>query len=162
MSTKIYTAYRLKKSSDLWPFVHDCYTRGERAVVNVFRRLLRSSSYDAITAKYREQAGSPYRNEWNFDVTIAIRERRGRIYVIPHCDMRMAKACDFLKRDRRLDDFAYWNNTDRPKTVTARAWAHRACVWNALSAAGWGNCLTVTICDVSRLPVLLWEAQKKR
>jgi hypothetical protein len=40
MSTKIYRAYRLKRSQDLWPLVHDIRLKGTRAVKKVLTNLL--------------------------------------------------------------------------------------------------------------------------
>jgi hypothetical protein len=183
MSTKIYVAYRLKDSRHLWPFVRDTRRRGEENVkkelVKLYKTMLdgvdtKSEAYqktlavyngdeeiarlrivgNAIREMYRAQLGKLERDTFNFDVCVAIREHADRLYVIPHCDSLMCKALDFLKRDKRLEDYAYWNNTDRPSHISQRQWDQRGRIWDAIDSAGWGDHLVIPICDWSNFYML--------
>lgn len=178
MSTVIRPAYRLKKSSDLWQFTRDTYQRGEAEVKKVIRefyaelakcvdpnsdrykelavhykedwKVRLEIAHDTVRNEYKKQLGSSSRNPFNFDVHIAIREYKSRIYVRPHCDWKMANVLDFLEEDERLEEYSYWNNTDRPKRFSAQEWGHRSKVWDGIHEAGWGHYLSINICDWSK------------
>lgn len=164
MSTKIYTAYRLKSSKDLWPWIHKTRIRGEKEVKKVLTRVLTvmmgevdpnsqryqdlvkegASDFSArmtlasrqVRKEYREQLTSSERDFYDFSVSLSLRELNGRIYIIPQCDMMMRDTLNFLKRDPMLEDFAYWNNADQPKHISKRAWDARGKIWDALDDMG--------------------------
>ncbi len=174
MSTKIYTAYRLRKSRDLWPFVRDTRVK---AINNIRKTLLalepqmevdvESEDYrrwlkhlspagarNQVVARilregYRAQLGSPDRNFFNFDVNIGVWEYRHRLYLIPFCDSLMRDVLRFLRRDPRLEDFCYFNNTDRPRGISQAAWDARGIIWDAIDAAGWHDHIVIDICSHS-------------
>lgn len=179
MSMKIHTAYRLKKSSDLWPFVNDTYRRGEEEVkktlmsiyaehaaeVNITseeyksalknynneEKAKRAVAHDFVSQGYRKSAQDPYRGLFDFDVSLAIRQHKGKLYIVPYADMRMKNVLDFLDKDVRLTDFAYWNNTDMPEGVSSREWAKRRKVWDEMDTeGGWSNHLLMGICTVEK------------
>lgn len=178
MSTKVYTAYRLKNSRDLWPVVRDIKQRGKRAVQRELAKVyeLTRASVDTSTEEYksalhyydgddwlarhriaqrllgdayRKQLGSSQRDEYNFDVSVGIWERSGTMYLIPYCDMFLRNVLDFMKRDKRLEDFAYWNNTDKPPRISNAEWNKRGKVWSTIDAAGWENHLAIDVCSWS-------------
>jgi hypothetical protein len=176
VSTKIYTAYRLKRTKDFWPFLRDVRRKGVKNVQKELQKLQKTcldnvdSDSDAykkqislgitpekakqyiaekfILEGYRGQQGKSERNPFDFDVTIAVREHKGRLYLIPHCDMLMRKVFDFLKRDPRLEDFCYFNNTDRPKHITQTEWEKRKIIWDAINNTpeGWDDYIVIDIC----------------
>jgi hypothetical protein len=86
-------------------------------------------------AKYGEQRNQYDRNLWALDVCVTTRRCRDRFYLIPYCDhMCLLRGClDFMRDDERLEDFSYWNNTDKPEEVTSQAWTWRGTVWNELT-----------------------------
>jgi hypothetical protein len=179
MSTKIYRAYRLNKNSDFWPFVSDTKKRGVEEVQKVLRSLYTSMAgvveqkdVDAYIERfgsrsesrarheiahqraregYRDQLGRSERDVFDFDVCIAIRNHKRRIYLIPYCDSLMRKTLDFLDQDPRLDDFAYWNNTDRKEEVSAREWKHRGKIWDEMDKK-WQEFVHLDICSWSAFP----------
>lgn len=85
--------------------------------------------------KYGEQLTRFERSIWALDVCVSARRYRDRFYLIPYCDdaCLLTGSLDFMKDDERLEDFSYWNNSDRPKEMTSRDWAWRATVWNELT-----------------------------
>jgi|GEM_PF-5076103 len=86
-------------------------------------------------AKYGEQLARFERNAWALDTCVAARRFRDRFYLIPYCDRAclLAGCLEFMQTDGRLEDFSYWNNSDRPEEVTSQDWAWRATVWNELT-----------------------------
>ena len=186
MSTKIYTAYRLKKSEDFWPFLRETRLKGVENVRKVLTKLYngllmevdtKSEAYQKsldilkdeqlargmiverlICDNYRRQANNAERDPFDFDVSIAVREHEGRLYLIPRCDMLMRRVLDFLKRDPRLEDFSYWNNSDRPEGIAQKEWDQRGEIWDALDRCrtspgvlykdGWSDYVLIEICTV--------------
>jgi hypothetical protein len=69
--------------------------------------------------------------------------------------MLMRDALDFLQDDSRVEDYSYWNNTDKPDDVTDEAWEQRRSIWHALSDSGWGDYMTVPICDAQSICMLM-------
>ena len=163
MGWKIYTAYRMKKSEDLWPFVRDAR---RRAVANVREKITaahhklasgqvvwNSSTYKGmiergipedrarciaaeklLTKAYRAQSVKLQRHEMDFDTTISIREHEGRLYLIPSTGTATRGTLDFLAEDPRLEDFAFWTGSDRPDDVLESTWDERRAIWSALDA----------------------------
>ena len=115
--------------------------------------------------RYREQIFSAHRNEWNFDASISVRVYRGRYYLVPYID-RVSLLGNFLSSlatDNRLEEFAYWNNTDKPEEVSESAWRWRRKVWEDLlkeeqnflsldivSHNNWHAVATSSLCDMLR------------
>lgn len=177
MSLKVYTAYRLRKSSDLWPFIHDTRVKAEKNCKAVLKELYLSGMDQVDTNAddykkelafagdekrarltivrrdvrqgYYDQLQSSERDIFHFDVSITFHQHKGRLYVLPYCDMLMRKVLDFLKKDKRLEDFCYWNNTDPLEGVSDRQWKARGRVWDAITD-NWDDMLCVDILDKSR------------
>jgi hypothetical protein len=196
LSTKVYTAYRIKpyvtkSHANFWQWVRDTMDRGEAKVKAVIRTVYASmmdnlpnnvemyeeyktrhlqSLYSGtredtpnarlsfcqqtLRKAYKRQEDDPRRNEFDFNVSIAVHELEGGLYIIPYRDMLMRHTLDFLKDDKRLVDFAYWNNTDPPEGMGNgagyRRWKARGKVWDALDARGWRHHMVLTICDPSK------------
>ena len=194
MSTKIWVAYRLKKSADLWPFVHDVRLKAtavlKRELEAVYAQVMggvdqtsepylkaledyrgdawRAQLYIAekfVRDAYKVSDTSPERNYFDFDVSIGIRQFEKKLYIIPYCDMRMKKVLDFLRRDRRLEDYHYQNQTDKPKRISNKAWEERARVWNGMDAADqWQDVLVLDICRYNMFYQIdpVWDMCLKR
>lgn len=157
MSVKIYTAYRVKTGVDLWPLLREIRLKAEarakaalwqlypivaEAPSKAFRKM-----YDNYVAQFAESS----KNEWDLDVNIAI-WRAGRRYVmIPFSGSgHFHHVLDFLKTNKSLEDYSYWNNTDRPPHVTAQAWQARATTWGRiLEGNGWDDHLVLDIVSVT-------------
>lgn len=190
MSTKIYEAYRLKKSSDLWAFTHDTYIEGRKILKAQIRTLyenLLKKKADAAIAEGRkpligeglfeaqktvrdllkEEETSPYKSYLNLNVTLTLREYKGRIVVIPYGDNK--EVSKLLKSDPRLVEYSYWNNTDRPEEVSAREWKRRETFYDGMdSSKHWKQYLLIELGSTSAFfeidPVydMIEEIQKAR
>jgi len=177
MSTKIYNAYRVKKSRDLWPLLRDIRRIAEanvRRMINEFyddvhkdistksplykaarkRGLNPYEARESVTRKvvhrgYRIQSTTMERTLFNFDASVTVREHKGRYYLITYADWfsPVGKCFEFLREDPRLEDYHYQNQCDRPKEISARAWKAREKVWDAIDEAGWWDYLSLIICD---------------
>lgn len=183
MSTKIYTAYKVRKGVDLWDTVHDIKIQGTeqakealkrfgathlsavREDTDLFKKALESCSHygrskeatrelaraqvatNIIKRFYRISSTSSLRSPYNFDVSVGFRQYKGRIYIIPYCDWTMSKVLDFLKKDRRITDFHYQNQTDKPKHISEKSWDRRGDVWNGMDKEGrFQDVLCLDIC----------------
>lgn len=179
MSMKVYRAYRLKKSRDLWTMVNDIYAWGEitvkAAIMEAYSdfagcvdmgsdqykealaaygddtKARRNIAHEHVKNMYRENSTRPERSMYDFNVTVAVRQHKGRIYIVPYADMRMKNVLDFLKKDDRLEDFCYWNNTDHPEEVPYEEWERRGKIWNDMdNKGGWKNHLLIELCSWER------------
>ena len=178
MSTKIYTAYRLKKGADLWEFLEDVHAKATQLVKKVFRDLFERILSNEQTVKqvrkvldlsdcedvmplevddyigklYRSQLGTLERNPYNFDACLTVRKSKGRYYMIPYCDGLVGEVFSFLKKHKQLEEYRYWNNADKPEKISQRAWAIRDHDWNEMfnTTERWLFYLTLEICSWSR------------
>ena len=174
MSTKIYTAYRTKDGVDIWKLMIGIKMRGRKEVAKVLRTFYHNLLLDGekspkvarehrdkgepitpficsqfVRKLYKDQLGDPRRHPFNFDVSVTVRKKGRRYYLIPYCDMLVNKALDFLKEDVRLEDFSYWDNTDPPKGFTWASWRRRGRVWYPmLEHERWPEFLTIDIMDI--------------
>jgi hypothetical protein len=102
---------------------------------------------NVFTRLYRISTTSPRRSYYNFDVSVGFRQRKGEIMVIPYCDWAMAHTLDFLEEDRRLKDYHYQNQTDRPDHLSAKQWGKRRRYYEGMFKAGqWEDVLVLDIC----------------
>ncbi len=179
MSTKIFEAYRLRRC-DLTPFISDVVHKGEeraRAVLRAFYETLikavdvesepfkesleiwkdeRQARIDvahrAFEKGYAKAIGSFERSPFNVDVTVTLRARGRWFYVIPYADWLMKDVLDFLRDDPRLEEYAYWNNVDPPKTVAPEAWRGRAKVWRELTDHDrWQEYMAIEVVNFEKL-----------
>lgn len=172
MSTKIYTAYKIRRSSNFWPVVHDTIINGRKNVKKILNNIYKEqisntdickqfisedykkefekqsklnkntnlikalakieTVHNKLIKGYKNAHINIYREEYNFDVSVAFYPYKGDIYIRPFCDMLMSKSLDFLNEDKRLREFGYWNNSDRPDNLTERQWNERAKVWDGI------------------------------
>lgn len=161
MSTKVYEAYRLRRKSDLWPLVRDVRRKAlkrlqpklqeafKQCVLTVSKtpeyqqKVLEGDKSEStlmfmaerhLNHLYRDASISATKDLYDFDIWITIREFRGRLYLIPSCGIGAKGCLDFLKRDKRLEDFAYWNNSDQPRHISREDWETRGVIWDALDS----------------------------
>lgn len=83
---------------------------------------------DAILSACKEAAQSP-RRDIMFDIECGwfIRISNKYAYVIPYGE---AYTHDNLKLQDYVEDYSYWNNTDRPENISPARWGARAKKWN--------------------------------
>lgn len=176
MSTKIYTAYRLKNGKNLWKFIHKSKQQAkegiEKILMDTYRRWLDDQEFlekivknynpedytslafemsDYLTRKYKEQVTSPLRTPFNMDVSYTVRESKGRYYIIPYCDGIMRNTLDFLREHEDLEEYSYWDNTDKPEEISQAKWNKRGDNWEKV-IEHWDNYVTVEILNLDIMP----------
>jgi hypothetical protein len=70
--------------------------------------------------------------EVDFDFELTIFPFEGHVYGVPFSD-RSRWIVAWLNRPE-VEDFSYWNNTDKPDTVSQEEWDHRQMVWDRILA----------------------------
>jgi hypothetical protein len=155
MSTKVYTAYKLKKPSKFESWIKEVVPKAKdeakKAIEQVFidgfsyeKMEQAESSFNyfsnlihEVTQQYKQVSIQWERNPFNFTVEIAIYLHDGEYYVIPYGDMYVRDVLNFLKEDENLTDFAYWNNTDKPDDKSQQEWDARGEIWHDIF--GWND-----------------------
>lgn len=101
----------------------------------------------AFRTGYRESEASPFKSIFDFNVSVTCREYKGGIYIIPYCGSGLRDALNFLSKDKRLRDYHYQNQVDRPKNVSAAEWEKRRQVWEPLTEPKrWLDFVTIEVC----------------
>lgn len=99
---------------------------------------------------YKLSSGSHERSAFDFDVSVAFREWKGRLYAIPYCDMYVRDVLDFLDEDPRIEDYHYQNSCDKPDEISNAEWSRRRRVWSALGEDGpWQQFVVAEVCSFS-------------
>lgn len=151
MSVKIYYAYRMPTK---WfsPF---------------FLQAFRTHCFDALAKHVRAQAGNkspeavrevlmrakaasqlPVRSEHDIDCRLNVWFYLRHAYVVPIGD---AWVHERFECESPVEDYAYWNNTDKPDDVTERAWTARGKMWETVCLDDWDRSRLVhTLVDVAK------------
>lgn len=98
--------------------------------------------------RYAEQLQSQSRNPWYLDTSVTFRRYVGAYYLIPYCDRvsHVSGCLDFLETLPDVEDYAYWNHTDRPNHVSEKDWDERSATWyHMLDHDRWGHFLTLEV-----------------
>lgn len=107
---------------------------------------LTSCGHSAFGERYRKQAKEPYKNMFDYDCSVVFREYQGQVYLIPYFGSLLHHFNEKLRKDPRLVEYGYWNNTDRPDRVSPQEWGKRKKVWHALTEEHvWRDFLTLEI-----------------
>jgi len=102
---------------------------------------------DIFRRAYRFSTTRPERSPYNFDVSVGFRQYKGAIIVIPYCDSMVRNVLDFLREDKRLRDYHYQNQTDRPKGLSNRVWSERRRFYSGMDEDDlWEDVLVLDIC----------------
>lgn len=159
MSTKIMTGFRLQ-TTDLFE-IHAIMSEFRASVAELQRRdvatLMARMACDIIDRRDRghitdddlppinavlrdirtrqkEILGSGYRDpEIDFDFEISLMPFDGQVFGMVFSERQLW--IDTWMARPEVDEFAYWNNTDRPSGLTAEEWSERARVWDAILRA---------------------------
>lgn len=97
---------------------------------------------------YGEQLTNHQRDVWALDVSVTLRTHRGRYYLIPYCERSsyVGGTLDFLAKHKHLEEFGYWDNSDKPEEVTSSQWARRSKIWTHLTEPErWAEHITLDI-----------------
>lgn len=110
-------------------------------------------AHEQVRAAYAKDLGSPYRDNYTLDVSVALYPFKGRYYLRPFCESCsvVRGALDFVADLPELEDYHYQNQTDRPKHIGAREWSQRRKTWNGIFGRvnGLPNVLVIDVLDWS-------------
>lgn len=100
--------------------------------------------------RYREATMQPYKDVWDFDVSIVFVACRGRWLLVPFPGSGLIKGMlDCLKKDKRLEDYHYQDQVDEDEAPCSdEEWEQRKKDWNeVLDDAGcFSDKLTLELC----------------
>jgi hypothetical protein len=145
MSTKIYEGYKIpiRKLNDFIAFTHKYNVKKKAELVDVLMscepeftetptyevknlaRWKRHQTFSNVIKKCYDASLQSLRSEYDIECGLNIWIYKDNAYVIPI-------NCDYGKVPKFAEDYSYWNNTDRPETVSAAAWAGRCRVWEKI------------------------------
>lgn len=97
---------------------------------------------------YGDQLSSGLRDHWDLSVSIALRKDGNRWYLIPYADGLMRSVLSFLSRQKGLENYAYWDNVDRPRGISDAEWEARGRQWDKLDAR-WQEMLVLEVLSYS-------------
>lgn len=151
MSLKIYEAYRCptSKAWSLFPLIRE---RGlsqataslQQLVIDIEQgdvSVLHDGGFPSkkgdirawLLQQYKSQVTSSQISWCDFDVFLTVRQKGRFTYLIPHCDGPFVRKClDFLPYLPDLQEFGYWNSTEKPPEISGHQWSSRKRVWNDL------------------------------
>lgn len=159
MSTKIYTGFRFR-SHDIFDIqrlvaewrlelasIHRaelasllagmCAETIDRNAINPERNAGRNPFREArqeVRTRQREILGSGHRDpEVDFDFEIAILPYDGRVYGMVFSER--SRWVDLWMEKEEVEDFSYWDNSDRPDEVSEKDWKARRMVWDGILRA---------------------------
>lgn len=159
MSTKIYTGFRFR-TNDIFAIqrlvaewrvelaaIHRrelaallagmCAETIDRNAINAERNAGKNPFREArkeIRTRQKEVLGSGHRDpEVDFDFEIAILPHDGRVYGMVFSER--SHWVDRWMEKEGIEDFAYWDNTDRPDDLSAKDWKARGRVWDGILRA---------------------------
>lgn len=95
---------------------------------------------DKIRDRYRENVTRLDWDTYSLDVTIAFYQYRGEVYLRTFCEAGsiFRSVLDFVEKMPELEDFHYQNSTDDRAGASAKDWANRRRIWNAITKANDG------------------------
>lgn len=160
MSTKIYEAYRVKGEAFkiaetlrevFVPFIKKSIRKHIQMWQDMpedkFREMVKTmlpdhvlpdkltllAYSDVLNLVFKKQKNSPYRNWDDLSVSLTLRKSGKYVYIIPYFGCfydRQGVRFIFENKIPRLEEYGYWNNTDKPDGVTNQEWGQRKRIWN--------------------------------
>src|SRR4030042_3434789 len=158
MSTKIYLAYRIKKSRwiEFIDLIHDqmfsiCVKRVKKLMQSEHidedayttdikkynvkseikkKRLRKWAQFKKIWERFEKAATDPLKTPYDIECGTNFWLLDQYVYVIPIMPYWVGKE---LKMPYWVEDYSYWNNTDHPKNISDAAWYKRGETWKRIN-----------------------------
>lgn len=160
MSTKVYNGFKFKSSDmiDIHTAIMDFRMELEalhlRALAELYAKLAVQMIDKAAMVPGKHAGESPLVKAWenvitrqkeikktggrdpdvDFDFSLSILPFRGEVYGIVYTE-KSAWRDLWLEKDF-VEDFSYWNNSDRPEGLSKDDWKHRSDVWHDMFGTG--------------------------
>lgn len=92
-------------------------------------------AFNSVMDRQREIKKTGYRDcEVDFDFEVSIMPHGRKVYGIIYTER--GKWRDLFMDQPEISDFSYWDNSDRPDSITQREWNHRYKVWDQILLSG--------------------------
>ena len=150
MSTKVYEGILIDQQYDFWEIVHGIRETCE----NVFKELNIAYTIESLYDEYTQYIVQCYKNsDYQLDAglfTTAFHKHKEdtltkplgcSVYLYPPLDngrtlgyvqSSSPQHYETLIKLPYISDYAYWNNTDKPDSISGSEWAQRKDDWNTL------------------------------
>lgn len=139
MSTKIYFAWRCKTrvfSPTFLPayrkFQLDETAKYVRRIFRAAKQKVNEKSLKTFLAEAQRASELKTVDPCDIDSKLNVWFHKSYAYAIPVGGQRN----DDFKTPRGVEEYPYWNNTDRPDDVSAQAWRARERTWDAVCLGG--------------------------
>ncbi len=141
MSIKVYEAYRFAgRPSDLIPMLSNwkdrLYKRLTYCHLKMFTKEKFSEGWNKYSDSVREHVTKPGRNPFDYEIGFRMFQTGRHIILAPHYErMNVAASTSFafIKDEPILEEFGYWNNTDKPDNVSEKEWKKRAKIYDKIN-----------------------------
>jgi hypothetical protein len=83
-----------------------------------------------VREKYKQASISPRRDKFDLDVSISFRKYKRHWYIIPFPGSGLFNnVLSFMRKDPRLEEYHYQNQTDKSAKYSNREWGRRRKIW---------------------------------
>lgn len=105
-------------------------------------------THELLTKGYKEASASSCIELFDFDVNISFRELDDQVYLQTFEGAGSKGVLKFLKKDSRITDYHYQNQSDVPEEISEDEWEKRGKMWNKMDESGaWWQRLDLEICS---------------
>lgn len=175
MSTKIYTAWRWEKRHGLFEMTKKISDAAAQELRKLLRKIVRDGKIEENrSARYsltqllgqhiRIAAVSLLRDPYDYNYRFMVRDAKTHYLCMPTDGRQEYK---FLDKIRGLEEYGYWDNTDRPEKLSRREWKARGRFWDKYWVPEAHTVEFSPICQTDPFPDLqpillpdLWEKKK--
>jgi hypothetical protein len=168
MSTKIYNGWKLNVTSEeLYPLLWKIKGEALKIIKNNLRDIyylkpITTTAGDHALKVERElinnvnkDVSNMVRSPFDPDCNLCIYPYNNEFYARSFCDrvsLIVKNSLDFLEHMEEIEEFCYYNNTDKPDNLSDKEWSNRECIWNNIMSADTnyiGNFVLLEICSIS-------------
>lgn len=129
-----------------------------------------TNASDLVRLRYQAQESRGERNEWDFDMWVRVWKVRGRYLCIPREEqiaiLNRGKKEPILAEQlaccSMIEEYAYWDNTDRPEHVSARGWKMRSRAWDSVDEVRCDVRIDLMSTDVFSQVCPAWKSPEMR
>lgn len=137
MSTKIYYAY--KYPGPTWEIYETLYRKLEAAFERNWDTLVVSGGFRTheqqvtLWKAFEGARNSPFRDSLDISCSVVLLPEHDATYMILYAADRWVESYhEVITGITEVEDFTYWNNTDRPDHLTQEEWDARRDKWDEL------------------------------
>lgn len=137
MSVKIYQAWRWKKELGVFPVIGKIQVAARKEIEKQLRKLVRYTNIgnnrrarwemaSMLSWTTRISTTSQYINPYGINIVFLLRETPEHYLCMP---LHPRDDFNFIKDIEGVEEFGYWDNTDRPVGISQEDWEARRQFW---------------------------------